>query len=379
MATSSNHYEVLVIGVGGMGSAAVYHLAKRGVDVLGIERYDIPHTHGSSHGETRIFRLSRIGNHEYVQLGKRAGDLWRTLEEESGSDLLTVTGAVRAGAESKGYVEGAADACEIHDIEYERLTGAELNSRFPAYDLPAEYDAMYEPLGGFLSCEKAITTFVRQAQSHGGRVHARERVLSWEEAGEGVRVRTDRNTYTADHLVIASGAWAGKHIDFLSTKLAPERRVMGWIQPDVEEHFSQENFPVFDVTTPVGNYYGFPVVDRPGYKFGRSPKHPEIIDPNDWQDEPTLQDDELLRQLPENYFPTGNGPTMGLSSCIVTRSVDNHFYIDAHPEYPQVSIGAGFSGTGFKFATAIGENLADLAMGRDPTTDIDLFTFDDRF
>lgn len=379
MNETPEHHQVIVIGVGGIGSAAVYHLAKRGIDVLGIERFDIPHTHGSSHGETRIFRLSRIDDTEYVPLAKRAGQLWRQLEDESGREILTKTGGVRAGSASADNVEGAAKVCDEHDIEYELLTGNELNSRYPAYDVPEDYDAIYEPSGGYLACEEAIVTHVRQAQSNGAEVHARERALSWEPDGDSVRVRTDRETYTADHLIVASGAWAGKHIDMLSNKLMPERRVMGWIQPEVDEHFTEENFPVFSISSPVGNYYGFPVVERPGFKFGRSPEQPEIIDPNDWQNEPTLQDEELLRMLPNNFFPTGTGPTMGLTSCIVTRSIDDHFYIDTHPQYPQVSIGAGFSGTGFKFASAIGENLADLATNREQTTPVGLFDLENRF
>ncbi|WP_281193362.1 N-methyl-L-tryptophan oxidase [Halorubrum sp. F4] len=376
--TPDETYEVIVVGVGGMGSAATYHLAKRGVDVLGIERYDVPHAHGSSHGESRLLRLPQTKGHEYVPLVKRARDRWLELEDEIGWELFVETGTIGIGPPDGEKIADATAACDRHDVEYETLSAAEIEERFPAYDLPEDYVGIYQDDGGFLASERAVTAHVRRAQAHGGTVHARERVLDWEAVGDGVRVRTDRGTYAADHLVVSSGAWAAKHLDVLSGSLNPERRVMIWVQPEREEHFTPEAFPGFTIRVPEGSYYGFPTYERPGYKFGREPETPEAIDPDDWRTEPTLQDDEFLRRLPENHLPTGNGPTMGMSSCIVTESVDGHFYVDTHPDYPQVSIAAGFSGSGFKFCSVIGESLADLTTTGDTDVPIGKFRVEGR-
>lgn len=369
---TQNEYDAIVLGVGGMGSAAVYHLAKRGVDVLGIERYDVPHARGSSHGDTRIFRLTQPEHPDYVPLAQRAQELWRELEAESGAELLTKTGSVHAGPADGAKVADALESCEANDLAHELLTGEELGERFPGYCLPDDYRGVYQPDGGFLACERAITTHVNRAHAHGGTVRARERVLDWEPREDGVRVRTDRDTYEADSLVVTTGAWAAEHLDLFSDALTPQRRVMAWLHPEEPAHFAPETFPVFSLDVPEGSFYGFPVYERPGFKFGRAPRSPETIDPDDWQDEPTLRDEERLRELPETYFPGAAGPTMRLASCIVTNSVDGHFYLDTHSEYPHVSFAAGFTGHGFKFASVVGEVLADFATDGDTDHPIDV-------
>lgn len=371
-------YDAIVIGVGGMGSAAVYRLARRGVDVLGIEQYDIPHSRGSSHGDTRIFRLTQPEHPEYVPLAQRAGELWRELEAESGRTILTETGSIHAGPAEGSKVTDAMDSCKANDVEYELLTGAEINERFPAYELPENHRGVYQPDGGYLRCERAVATHVNQAHEHGATVHGREKVQDLTIREHGVAVRTDRGSYDADNLVVAAGAWAGEHLDLLSDALIPQRRVMAWLHPSAPEQFRPSNFPVFSVDVPEGNFYGFLVAERPGFKFGRSANFAETIDPDDWQDEPTLQDEKLLRQLTENTFPGADGPTMRLATCIITNSLDGHFYLDTHPKYPHVSIAAGFSGHGFKFCSVVGETLADFVTEGDTENPISVHRLNDR-
>ncbi|KAB1185365.1 MULTISPECIES: N-methyl-L-tryptophan oxidase [Haloferax] len=375
---SATSYDTIVVGVGGMGSAAVYQLAKRGVDVLGVERYDIPHSRGSSHGDTRIFRLTQPEHPEYVPLAQRAHELWRTLETESGTDLLTKTGSVHAGPQGGRMVEDAVRSCEVHDIDYELLTGEALNERFPGYNLPEEHHAVYQPDGGFLACERAITTHVKQALKHGATVRAREAVENIDIDESSVTVNTTRGTYTADNLVLAAGAWAGSHLDFLADLLTPQRRVLGWFHPTEPAHYRPENFPVFSIDVPEGSCYGFPVFERPGFKIGVTPKSPEAIDPDEWNEEPTLDDEQRLRRFPERYFPGAVGETMRLASCIVTYSHDGHFYLDTHPEYPHVSVAAGFTGHGYKFCSVVGEVLADFATKGDTENPISVHQFDGR-
>jgi sarcosine oxidase len=373
-----SEYDAIVVGVGGMGSAAVYHLAKRGVDVLGLERYDVPHTRGSSHGDTRIFRLTQPEHPEYVPLARRAGELWRELEAESGRTLLTTTGSVHAGPADGDKVADAAASCAAHDLDHEVLTSRELTERFPGYRLPDGHRGVYQPDGGFLACERAVATHVNRAHAHGATVRAREAVRDVRLRETGVTVRTNRDEYDAGHLVVAAGAWAGEHLDLLDGALDPQRRVMAWLHPEEPARFAPERFPVFSVDIPEGGFYGFPVAERPGFKFGRGPDIAESVDPDEWDDEPTLRDEELLRRLTRNHFPDADGPTMRLATCLVTRSVDGHFYLDTHPEYPHVSVAAGFTGHGFKFCSVVGETLADFVTSGDTDNPIDVHRLDGR-
>lgn len=365
-------FDAIVLGVGGMGSAAVYHLAARGVDVLGLERYDIPHGRGSSHGETRIFRLTQPEHPDYVPFARRARELWRELEAEAGVDLLTETGSVHAGPADGDTVADALESCRAHDLPHELLTESELAERFPAFDLPAGHRAVYQPDGGYLDCERAVTTHVNRAHDHGAVVRARERVCGWEPRESGVRVRTDRDVYEAEHLVVTAGAWAAGQLEVLADALTPKRRVMIWLQPETPERFAPEAFPVFRADVPDGSFYGFPVHERPGFKFGRTPRLAETVDPDDWRDEPTPEDETLLRRLPENHLRGGAGPTMAMETCLVTESNDGHFYLDTHPDYPHVSIAAGFTGHGFKFCSVVGETLADFVTDGDTDNPIDV-------
>src|SRR5947209_4084225 len=180
MTSASSRYDVIVAGVGGMGSATAYHLARRGRKVLGLERYDVPHEMGSSHGITRIIRLAYYEHPSYVPLLRRAYELWRDLQQQAGEQLLFLTGSLDAGPAGSEVFEGSRASCEAHGLAHEVLTGTELNRRFPGYRLPAETRAVFQPEGGFLTPERCIVAHVRLAQAAGAEIHAREPVLDWE-------------------------------------------------------------------------------------------------------------------------------------------------------------------------------------------------------
>ena len=187
-------YDTIVVGVGGMGSAAVYHLASRGQRVLGLERFDIPHDMGSSHGLTRIIRLAYYEHPSYVPLLRRAYTLWRELQQRAGEQLLYITGSIDAGPPGGSVFEGSRRSCQIHGLPHEVLSGAELRRRFPGYGLPDDTQALLQPEGGFVLPERCIVSHVMAAQEMGAQVHGRERVLDWTAGGGTVRVRTDRAT-----------------------------------------------------------------------------------------------------------------------------------------------------------------------------------------
>lgn len=368
----ADRYDAIVLGLGGMGSAALYHLAKRGKKVLGLERFNIPHEQGSSHGITRIIRLAYYEHPSYVPLLRRAYQLWRELEEQFGSRLLHITGSVDAGLPGSTVFEGSRLSCELHDLPHEILTSQQLTARFPGYRLPSQTLAVLQPEGGFLLPESCISAHVILAQAHGAQVHARERVLSWKVRQSGVIVTTEAGHYQADHLIISAGAWISQFVPVLRGKAVPERQVLAWLQPRRPEWFLPGSFPVFNVAVEEGRYYGFPVFGIPGFKFGRYHHRQEHFDPDNPDRECNSQDEALLRQFGERYFPEGCGPTLSMHACLFTNTPDEHFVLDTLPQYPQVVVASPCSGHGFKFASVIGEILADLAMTGDTRHDISI-------
>jgi sarcosine oxidase len=372
----SGRHDVIVVGVGGMGSATSYYLARRGKRVLGLERFGIPHSMGSSHGHTRIIRLAYYEHPSYVLLLKRAYELWREIQQAAGERLLHITESIDAGPEDSWVFKGSWESCKLHDLPHEVLTGAELQRRHPGYHLPPDHLALVQPEGGFLAPEKCIVSYVLAAQAHGAEIHARERVLEWEPLEGGVRVRTDRGLYEADKLVVTAGAWDGELLDVLDGLAVPERQVLAWLQPTRPEHFRPDVFPVFNLLVDEGRFYGFPVFGVPGFKFGKYHHLEEIVDPETVDREAHDYDERLLRDFAERYFPDGCGPTMDLQTCMFTNTPDNHFVLDLHPDYPQVSFASPCSGHGYKFASVIGEVMADLADTGITRHDISLFRLD---
>jgi sarcosine oxidase len=360
-------YDVVVAGVGGMGSAALYHLARRGQRVLGLERFDVPHEHGSSHGHTRIIRLAYFEHSSYVPLLRRAYELWRELEAEAGEELLRITGIVEGGPR---ILEGVLRSCADHDLPHEVLSGEEVARRFPAYRLPAELEVAYQPDGGFVVPERCIVAHVEGALARGAVVRARERVLEWEARENGVRVTTDRGIVEADRLVLTAGAWSQDVARLPEGLVRGVRQSLAWLQPSQPEVFAPDRMPVFNLALDGEHFYGFPAYGIPGFKLGRYDHFGAGGDPDEIDREPTLADEKPLRAFAERYFPEGAGPTIALKTCLFEPSPDEHFLIDRHPETELAVVGAGFSGHGFKFCSVVGEILADLATGGDTSHDI---------
>jgi sarcosine oxidase len=256
------------------------------------------------------------------------------------------------------------------------LSGAEVNERFPGYDIPDDHRAVYQPESGFLVPEQCIIAHVEAAQARGAEIRARETVTDVTEDASGVRVTTDRGTYRADEAVVTAGAWAREFLPSLADRLVPVRQVLAWLQPTDPPQFDPDAFPVFIHETETERFYGFPRFDVPGFKFARFNHFGEEVDPDAMSQEPRREDEEMLRAYAERHFPTGAGPTMRLSTCLFTNTPDGHFVVDAAPDRSHVTVGAGFSGHGFKFASAVGEALADLALDGESEREIGLFAAD---
>ena len=374
--TSNGVYDVIVVGVGGMGSATVHELARRGLRVLGLERFDIPHSMGSSHGVNRIIRLAYFEHPSYVPLLRRAYERWRALEAECGERLLVVTGSLDVGPESGEVVSGSRRSCVEHDLPHEALTGAEANERFPGLRFPAEWAAVHQPDGGFVLSERAIVNHVFAALERGAEVRAREPVLEWESRGGGVRVRTARGAYEAGALVVTGGAWAGPLLPSLRHLVTPERQVLGWFQPLEPARFGVESCPVMIGDFEDGEYYALPVFGVPGFKIGRFHHLGEATTADELDRECRDEDEAVLRQALARHVPLANGPTLSLKACMFTNTPDGHFIIDAIEGAPNVFVAAGFSGHGFKFCSVVGEIMADLAQFGETSHDISLFRLD---
>ncbi len=367
-------YDVIVAGLGAMGASTAWQLAKRGRRVLGLERFDIPHAMGSSHGTNRIIRLAYFEDPSYVPLLRRAYELWRDLETAFGEQLLFVTGGVDAGEPSSRLVEGSLEACKVHHLEHDLVDAAELARRFPGYRVPAGYVAVVQPDAGFVMSERAIVAFASLALEAGADLRAREPITAWETTpGGGVRVTTTKGVYEAGRLVVSTGAWIGEHVGELAGKAVPERQVLGWFQPRVPEHFRLGAFPVGIVSHAGTHYYQFPVHGVPGFKLGVYHHLHERGLADALSREPNAADEALLREAVRAVFPDADGPTLALKVCVFTNTADEHFVVDTLPGAPQVVVASPCSGHGFKFASVMGEILADLATRGATGHDLRLF------
>jgi sarcosine oxidase len=373
MSPSTTRFDVIIAGIGGMGSATAYALARRGRRVLGLEQFAIPNELGSSHGLTRIIRLAYFEHPSYVPLLRRSFELWRELQAEAAEELLCTTGCLEVGYPDGDVVLGSLESCRVHDLPHEVLSAAELMRRYPAYDVPPDVVAVLQPDGGFLVPELCIASYARLATARGAKLHTGERVLGWEPAGDGVRVRTDRAVYEADRLVISAGPWAYQLVDLLVGRAVPERQVLAWFKPARPDLFTPEAFPVFLLDVEAGRFYGFPMSGIMGLKIGVMHHLHEETDPDHVDRAIHPRDEEVLRDCAARYFPAGAGEALALKTCMFTNTRDEHFILDLYPGLPQVAIAAGFSGHGFKFCSVVGEIMADLADHGTTRHDIGMF------
>jgi sarcosine oxidase len=366
-------YDAIVIGIGGMGSAAIHHLAARGATVLGLEQFDIPHDVGSSHGFSRIIRLAYWEDPLYVPLVRRAYSLWQELERVAHERLLFVTGSIDAGAEGSRHVLGVRETCREFELPNEELDSLALRNRFPGYQLPHDCVAIYQPDGGFLDPERCIVAHVQAAQRRGAVVQVNEAVLGWEAIPNGVRVRTTRGTYESARLVLTAGPWTASLLPAIASELTPERQVMLWTQPLRPEYFEVGRFPVFYVSVSEGGFYGYPAYGIPGFKIGKYHHRHERVDPRTVDRACSAEDEATLRAGIRCCFPDADGPTLAMKTCLFTNTRDENFIIDILDRAPRVVVAAGFSGHGFKFCSVVGEILADLALDGGTRHDISLF------
>jgi len=375
----ADRYDVIVAGLGAMGSASSYHLARRGMRVLGLDRWSVPHAHGSSHGDSRIIREMYFEHPLYVPLVQRAYELWRELEREAGTPLMRIHGGLMIGPRDGMLITGTLRSAEEHRLPYDLLSPAEVRARFPAFDIAPDLVAVFDPRAGYLDPEACTTAHLSLAARHGADLRYGEPVLGWEEDGDGVRVRTASGTWTAGRLLVTAGAWTRELLDGLDLPLVVERQVPFWFDLPAGGDYEPERCPIYAwERTPGFIGYGFPRLEK-GVKAalmhqGETAAHPDAIrraiDPGEA---------EPLRAALRQVLPgVAAAPVREAATCLFTNTPDGDFAIGFHPAHPRVLVSSPCSGHGFKFASAIGELHADLlAHGR---TSFDLSPFRlDRF
>ena len=367
--------DAIILGLGGMGSAAAYHLARRGHSVLGFEQYSFGHDRGSSHGHTRIIRTAYYEHPSYVPLVRRAFTLWSELEENENARrrLLTPCPCLNIGPPDGEVILGVQAAAREHDLSIEMLSAQEIERSFPAFRMPDRFVGVVEPHAGILAVEECVLAHHRAAVQTGhADLRADERVVSWKPVGDGVEVRTTLGTYTAAKLIVTAGAWAGQMLADIGLPLTVMRQVMHWFDAEPTGPFGLGQFPIFLVEAPEGAFYGLPSFDERGFKCARHYGAPELASPDeiDWKTGPL--DELAVRPFLNCYLPTA-GECSASQVCMYTLTPDRHFIIDVHPEYPQVVLASGFSGHGFKFAPTVGEIIADLAADGRTEHAIELF------
>ncbi len=368
-------YDVIVVGLGGMGSAAAYHLAARGQRVLGLERFTPAHDKGSSHGGSRIIRQSYFEDPAYVPLLLRSYELWEKLAHDSGRDVYRMTGGLFLGPPACLTVAGSLRASRQWGLAHEVLDAREIRSRFPNFTPSAGDIALYEAKAGFARPELTVQAHLALAENAGATLQFGEQVLEWAESAGGVAVRTARGTYTAGRLVICPGAWAPQLLTEFGVPITIERQVLYWLDP-VGGTAAYTDHPIFiDENASGMQIYGFPAIDGPrgGVKVAFFRKGvectPETIDrrvhPHEVRE---------MRERVGQLLPALNGPCLHSATCMYSNTPDQHFVIARHPECAQVIVACGFSGHGFKFVPVVGEILADLAI--DGATDHSISLFD---
>jgi N-methyl-L-tryptophan oxidase len=372
----NNRADVIVIGGGTMGTATAWALARRGHSVIVLEQFNHFHKMGSHGGHTRIFRHIYFEGESYVPWALQSSRMFAELQERTGITLQDRAGCLDFGTPASGHAEKARISALAHDLPHEMLTGADINERFPGWNVPEEWVGCLDPDGGALIVEPVFRAFTQELKAAGGIIRDNEPVMSWSATDSGVVVATSKDTYEADRLIVTAGAWAGKVLADLGLPLQVTRKPVMWFHTEDRNLFVPEAFPAFICDTDGFEFYGLPAVGDDNLKMGIHNDY-NVVDPDDF--DRTVNPDEVqpFRDFLLKRMSGVSGELVATSMCMYTMTPDQDFIIDRHPEHDNVAIAAGFSGHGFKFMPLVGEHLADLATSPDatPRPDFELARF----
>lgn len=368
-----HRYDVVVLGLGALGSAAAAHLAKAGYDVAGIERYHPPHPYGAAHGRTRVISKACFGRPGYMPWTERAYDLWRELEEASGRSILTGTGGLHLGTPKGTQVPGAREALDANGLPYEDLTAEAIRERFPAFAPEEAHEAVLEPDAGFLHVHDAIQAHLDRAKAHGATLVFGEQAWGWAEHPTHVRVSTHHgNAYTADDLVVALGPWLPKHVPELNLPFDTKRHVQFVLDAPQE---LDPGFPVFTYEPHPGTFlYG---IRRPDGRVQVGLDHAGMLtDPDEVNRFVDQKDEAPVRSLLEAYAPGLDGTIREATVGLSTNTPDGGILLDRHPTGNRTVLVSPCDGQGLAIAPAVGEAVSDMVRGRSTRLDASMFSID---
>jgi sarcosine oxidase len=384
-------FDVIVLGLGAMGSATVYQLSKRGSQVLGLDQFSPPHPKGSTHGETRITRLAIGEGEEYVDFAVRSHEIWKEIERESGKTLLFSVGGLiisspdtKSSAHVPNFFSTTLDVARKKNITHEELDAAAIRRRFPQFRIEDSEHGYFEPEAGYLSPEECVRVQLDLAKKYGATLQTNEKVTEFRSDGSEVTVKTESNTYIGKRLVLTAGPWLPDLIGpTYSAHLKVYRQVLYWfdIRKEAEGLFTPKRFPVFIWNLPDKKYgiYGFPAVDGPdgGVKIATEQLEKTTTPEHINREVSSEEIVEMFENFVAPYFPglTGQCPKEPVT-CMYTATEGARFLIDWHPEHRNVFVVSPCSGHGFKHSPAIGEVVAQAVLGEQSKLDISKFSFE---
>lgn len=354
-------FDVIVIGTGGIGSAAAFHLARRGARVLGLDRFPGGHARGSSHGETRIIRKAYFEHADYVPLLERAYDLWAEAEAETAETLFRRVGLFEAGPPEGRMIRGIREAAALHGLPLEDIAPADLDGRFP-FKVGDDLVGVFEQDAGFLHVERSVLAHLRMATDAGATLVTGDPVTGWRAEGDGVVVDTESSRYTAGKLVITAGAWAAGLLADLAIPLTVRRKHLHWYACGDPRYDADTGCPCFFYETAAGFFYGFPEIAGTGVKVAEHSRGVDHVDPLTDDRAPDPGDRARVASFMRDHLPGVTEKPVRHDVCYYTMTPDEQFIVDRHPHHPNVAFAAGLSGHGYKFAPVLGEVLADLAL-----------------
>ena len=368
------NYDVIVVGLGGLGSVVAHDLAASGASVLGLDRHAPGHAFGSSHGQTRAIRKAYFEHPDYVPLVQRSYQRWRELEQVSGESLLDICGVLQVGSEQGLVIPGVARAAAQHGLSVEKFTNDELRKNYPQLDFSDDQVGLLEEDGGMLWVERCVRTWAKQAQLKGATLRFGASVLGYSHEGAHWRVVTDLGDFFSERLVLCPGAWAaGLLPSSLTRHLKVRRKSLFWF--DAPPSFARgADFPVWLFERDDGIFYGFPQLAGSGLKAAEHSGGQDLRQPSQLDRSLHVSDEARLRRLFADQIPLLNGATrLQHAVCMYTLSPDEHFFIGTLAGHQHLSVGVGLSGHGFKMVPALGEALAQSVIGQGPSLNIELF------
>ncbi len=373
-------FDIAVIGLGAMGSAALSFAAARGAKAIGIEAHFPAHALSSSHGDSRLIRLGYFEDPSYVPLLTRAYRNWRSLEARLRAEIMTVTGVLQIGAPDSKIVSGTRASCDLHGLPHEILDRDAMKRRFPAFVLEEGEIGLLDPQGGYVRPEAAIMGYLRLAAEDGAAVHFGERVVSIEPDATGVTVVSTMGRYRARKAIVATGAWIAELVPQLKAHAQPIRQVVAWYQPKDGFVAQPQRMPCFlRDEGDEGSYFGFPAIGVDGVKIGRHAHFREPIDPAMPNPPVNDTDTDLLDGFARKRLPDAASFRVRATTCRYTMLPSEDFLIDIVPDQPNVVVSSACSGHGFKFTSVVGEILADLALEGGSALPTALFSFEKHF